>query len=188
MKPVSYLSSAFLLLSTSLAAFAETPSTPPAINASPGTITAQKLTFANANAKYATPAPGYKIPAVAPSAMRAYIDPETNALTKPNQLHLLEDAEQAKSDRAKSNGQSATVHSVEVMPGGGMRGKVSASGHSFMTASVGPNGELSVVCEEDHSKDVSTRSSPKRAAPHSHLTVTAPVALANARKELNHVK
>jgi hypothetical protein len=185
MKPDRYLTSAVLLVSTSIV-FAQAPATP---STSPGTITASKLTFANANAKYATPASIENTNATKPAAMRAYVDRETGELTKPTQLQQLEDAERAKSDRAKSVGRTAIVHSMEAMAGGGMRGKVSDAAHSFMSASLNPKGELIVQCEENHAASASIKGRGSRATPHTHILSNVTPALTDkAIKESSHVK
>lgn len=188
MKPDRYLTSALLLFSASLA-LAQAPATPSTPSAGPGTITANKLTFANANAKYAAPVPVENTAATTPSAMRAYVDRETGALTKPTHLQQLEDAEQAKSDRAKRASRTAIVHSTEPMAGGGMRGKVSDAAHSFMSASVSPNGDLIVQCEENHSPNAAAKGKAQRETPHTHVLPNATPALSNkANKEASHVK
>jgi hypothetical protein len=141
MKQVHLVLSTILVLSTHVA-FAEVAPPP---NLHPAPIMATKLTFANATAKFAAPTSRAVAPKTgAPAALRAYIDPDTGELTKQTQLHLLEDAERAKSDTAKSAG--AAVHSMAALSGGGMRAKVSESARSQMIAKIGADGALTVLC------------------------------------------
>jgi hypothetical protein len=173
MKPVHLVCSTVLVLSTSLA-FAEVAPPP---NLNPAPILANKLSFANASARYITPVAGANTTAPgAATSVRAYVDPDTGALTKPTQLHLLEDAERAKSDKAKTTG--AAVHSMAALSGGGMRAKVNESASSQMVATIDADGVLSINCQDDHG----AAAHPK-GKPHSHRQ-----SVANEQKGVSHVK
>jgi hypothetical protein len=176
MKQLHLIFSTILVLSTSVT-FAQIAPPP---NLNPAPTLANKLTFANASAKYATPAatPAATAKSGASTAMRAYINPDTGALTQPTQLHLLEDAKRAKSDTAKSTG--AAVHSMAPLSSGGMRAKVSESASSQMVASVGADGALSISCQEDHSAADHVKGK-AQSAPHRHSVSTV-------AKGISHVK
>jgi hypothetical protein len=173
MKQLHLVFSTILVLSTSVT-FAQIAPPP---NLNPAPILATKMTFANASARYATPATAAAAKPDAAAVVRAYLDPDTGELTKPTQLHLLEDAVRAKSDTAKSSG--SAVHSMAPLPGGGMRAKVSESARSQMVATVDADGSLSVSCQEDHS--AAGQAKGKVGIAHSHPVSRAP-------KGINHVK